>query len=279
MAEELEKKAEVSEKDFANFVGKNADKYLPKFKKFNVDGVDQFAWTWHWPAFFFGLWWLLYRKLYVWALISSYWFFIPFWLAVSSSFSVVIGKILFLFLFIPFCFFVSSLLYGAIANYVYYEHAKKKIIKSKTTYARVDPRATAIALRKIGGVSRWILVLPPILLIFSVFASPHFTTWRFLDFPPPGMAELRLAITAQEAYFVDNSTYADSIDKLVGSEYGLFLGEGVTVVVVQADEESYEMMSFHRRGKKRYTVVGPGAEIKETDMEIEEDQWQKNLTP
>jgi hypothetical protein len=81
----------------------------------------------------------------------------------------------------------------------------------------------------------------------------------------PAKADLRNAATAQEAYFVDNLTYADSIDKLVGSEYGLSLRNGVTVVVLRADKNSYGMTSFHERGKKRYTVVGPDGEIQEID--------------
>jgi hypothetical protein len=100
--------AEVTEEDFSSFIGKNAENYIQEFRKFNVDGVDKFSWTWHWPAFFFGFWWLLYRKLYVWALIA------------------------FLLLFIPYWFFLNSFVYGAVANYIYYKHTKKKITKYKT---------------------------------------------------------------------------------------------------------------------------------------------------
>jgi hypothetical protein len=102
---------EVTEEEFSSFIGKNAENYIRKFRKFNVDGVDKFALTWNWPAFFFGFWWLLYRKLYVWALIS------------------------FLLLIIPYWFFLSSFVYGAIANYIYYKHVKKKITQKKKAAA------------------------------------------------------------------------------------------------------------------------------------------------
>ena len=59
----------LTDEDYTTFIGKNADKYLTKFKKFNVSGVDNFSATWHWPAFFVGFWWMLYRKLYLWALL------------------------------------------------------------------------------------------------------------------------------------------------------------------------------------------------------------------
>jgi hypothetical protein len=45
----------VTEKVFARFIGNNADKYIPKFRKFNRDGGDKAALTWHWPAFFFWI--------------------------------------------------------------------------------------------------------------------------------------------------------------------------------------------------------------------------------
>jgi len=51
--------------EFIVFTGENAHKYLPKFEKFNIGGVDNFSITWHWPAFFVGFWWMLYRKLYL----------------------------------------------------------------------------------------------------------------------------------------------------------------------------------------------------------------------
>ena len=103
--------ADVTEGDFSLFIGKNADSYIQKFRKFNADGVDKFSWTWHWPAFFFGFWWLLYRKLYVWAVIA------------------------FLSLMIPYGFLLNSLVYGVVANYIYYRHVKKKISQKKNAAA------------------------------------------------------------------------------------------------------------------------------------------------
>ena len=102
---------EVTEEEVSSFIGENAENYIQKFRRFNVDGVDKFSWTWHWPAFFFGFWWLLYRKLYVWALIA------------------------FLLLMIPYWFFLNSFVYGVIANYIYYKQVKKKITQKKKAAA------------------------------------------------------------------------------------------------------------------------------------------------
>jgi hypothetical protein len=248
MAEELEQKVEATERDFVNFVGDNADKYLRKFRKFNVDGVDNFAWTWHWPACLFGFWWLFYRKLYIWALIGFFLVFIPFWI------------------------FVSSLVYGPIANYIYYKRAKKNIIKYKTAKAPVDPHNAAIALGKKGGVKVWVPTLAAFTILITIvlhLVLGYFFGHRSNNYKVSAKADLRNAVTAQEAYYVDFQTYADSLDKLLGPEYGLYLSNGVTVVVLRADSNSYEMTSFHEREKKRYTLVGPDGEIQESDLENE----------
>jgi hypothetical protein len=51
------------------FVGKNAGYYKTIFRKFNIHGVETFAPTWNWSAFLCNFFWMLYRKLYLWALL------------------------------------------------------------------------------------------------------------------------------------------------------------------------------------------------------------------
>ena len=118
--------------DLAAFIVKNRAKYLAKFEKFNYEGVERFAVTWHWPAFFFNSWWFLYRKLYIWALIA------------------------FVALCIPGLNFISFILFGILSNYLYYKHALKKIYALHA----FDPSADISSeLARIGGVNRWVMVL------------------------------------------------------------------------------------------------------------------------
>ena len=248
MAEEFEQKVEATERDFVNFVGDNADKYLRKFKKFNVDGVDNFEWTWHWPACLFGFWWLLYRKLYVWALIAF----------LLSTISLIV----------PYWFFVNSFIYALIANYIYYKHAKQKIIKYKTAKAPVDPHKAAIALRKKGGVKVWVPALAAPTIVITIvlpLVFGYFYGHRYNPYKVSPEAVLRNAAIVQDAYYVDYQTYADSLDKLLAPEYGLYLRHEMTLVVLEADRDLYEMTSFIKGGKKRYTLIGPGGEMQETD--------------
>jgi ankyrin repeat protein len=74
---------------------------------------------------------------------------------------------------------------------------------------------------------------------------------------------LRNAATAQEAYYIKNMTYCDSLERLEGDAYGLHLGEGVTIKIVSANAEQYRLIAFHKQGNKKYQITGPGQKIKE----------------
>jgi hypothetical protein len=242
-------KTEVTEEDFAHFIGKKADKYLSKFRKFNVGGVDKFAVTWHWPAFFFGLFWMLYRKLYLWALLAF-------------ILDIIISSL-------PYYFApLIMIVWGMTGNYIYYKHVKKKILKLKTDQSSFDLSLMAASLRKIGGVNRWVPYTPVIIIIAGIcvaIAIPQFSAYRMRAYNTAAQADLINACTAQEAHFVDNATYCDSIERLTGAYYGLYLSEGVTVYVQSASKDHYLMVAFHEKGNRKYVITGPGGEISEAE--------------
>jgi hypothetical protein len=97
--------------------------------------------------------------------------------------------------------------------------------------------------------------------IISAIAIPQFSAYRMRSYDAAGNADLRNASTAQEAYFVDHSTYADSIEELLGDDYGLYISEGVVITVIYANETQYVMEAFHERGSKKFRIVGPGGVI------------------
>ena len=67
---------------------------------------------------------------------------------------------------------------------------------------------------------------------------------RFVVHPDSiAKCDLRNAITAQEAYFLDHNKYTDSIDKLYVPE------KEVTLRVVYANDKRYKMEAFHKKGK------------------------------
>ena len=129
------------------FVGKNAEYYKAKFRKFNVRGVETFAPTWNWAAFFFTFWWMLYRKLYLWAFL---WFVLTF---------------------IPYFGLVFWIAAGIAGNYLYYRHVTTRIRNARS----VQPSHQLPAvLMELGGVNEWVIPVAIVvtlgfLLLFALF--------------------------------------------------------------------------------------------------------------
>ena len=162
-----EQQNNTSEEEYVTFIGKNAEKYLPTFQKFHVNGVDQFSVTWHWPAFLFPFFWLLYRKLYLWAILSLVWsvtirpspfgFLLPlvgFPLPLVEFLPPMVGFLL------P---IVGSLLpmlaFGLTANYLYYKHMKKKLSALQQLQALSDTQRAAKIVHAGGVNSVFVIVI------------------------------------------------------------------------------------------------------------------------
>ena len=122
----------VTEDELASFIGGKAQKYLLKFKKFSFNGSDRFSATWHWPAFLVGFWWLLYRKMYLWAFVY------------------------FILLMIPYVNVGAWITLAISGHYLYYRHAKGKILRVKTLQPSGDILKT---LSELGGVNKWVPVV------------------------------------------------------------------------------------------------------------------------
>lgn len=148
----------LTKDDFAAFVGKNSEKYLVKFDKFNVGGIDNFKATWNWPAFFVPFWWLLYRKIYGWAILA-------FFLAI-----------------IPYVGLITGFGWAIAANYLYYSHAKKKLIEINQMHTSQETRKAVIMVT--GGVGNATLVIGLILGgiaiigILAAIAIPNFLKFQ-----------------------------------------------------------------------------------------------------
>lgn len=238
----------ITKKDYTVFLGENVDKYLPKFKKFNINGTDRFSLTWHWPAFFVPVLWMLYRKLYLWALLA-----------------LVLNFILGI---IPYVGFLLPLvLFGMTGNYIYYKHIKKKILE--LNQLQVSPDIQRVKLARAGGVNNVAIVIAAIILsiaVVSILAAitiPYFLAGPTRSFNSAAKADLMNATTTQEAYHAEYSTYTNSIEKLTGGVYGLSIREGVTLYVVSASENDYMMEAFHEKGNKKYIINGPRGTIRE----------------
>ncbi|WP_027720463.1 DUF2628 domain-containing protein [Maridesulfovibrio zosterae] len=149
----------ITSEDYTEFIGPNAGTYLFNFAKFQTLR-DGFTVTWHWPAFFFGFWWFLYRKMYFWAFIT------------------------FLVGFLPFGNFIAQLGYGLSAYYFYYRDCTGKIGAIKAT---APVGGASAMLRDTGGVHGWVKIvgvvcffLQPawIMLMSMLFGSAFFFSFH-----------------------------------------------------------------------------------------------------
>lgn len=132
--------------DYAAYIGPNSEKYIYNFAKFQ-SLRENFTATWHWPAFFFGFWWFLYRKMYFWAAISI------------------------LVTFLPFGNFIAQIGYGLSAYYLYYKDCKVKMNAVINSYPGQNIRPI---LQEAGGVHGWVKIvgvlcffLQPIWIFFA----------------------------------------------------------------------------------------------------------------
>lgn len=143
----------ITEQDFTAFIGKNADKYLTKFSKFHINGTDYFQVTWHWPAFFAPILWMIYRKLYLWASLA------------------------FVLSFIPYAYCIMMIVFGILGNYIYYKHTKKKLLEINKL---LSPDARAAKIGRYGGANSikaliFCATIVPVLGILAAIAISQLT--------------------------------------------------------------------------------------------------------
>ena len=142
------------------YVGpKNNDYYQRQFDKFRSgSGVV----TWHWPAFFLASFWLLYRKMWLYAL--GYWLGLPIALtALSFVLARVAGQLFADVTYNVIYLVCVFLLMPMFANWFYYRHAVSKV--DRVTTASPSPEQQSIEVARIGGTSNIVLVLAPVLVI------------------------------------------------------------------------------------------------------------------
>jgi type IV pilus assembly protein PilA len=106
-----------------------------------------------------------------------------------------------------------------------------------------------------------LMIVIAIIGILAAIAIPQFSAYRKRSYNAAAQSDLRNMATAQEAYFVDNSTYADAEGDLTGTTYGFFTSSDVVVDISGANTNGYTMTSYHTAGNKTFTLEGPGGSI------------------
>jgi len=108
-----------------------------------------------------------------------------------------------------------------------------------------------------------LLIVIAIIGVLAAIAVPQFSQYRSRAFDTAAMSDLRNAMTAQEAYFVDNETYSSDGD-ILERDYDLFISRGVNFRVDpdRTGNDAYHMESDHPSGNGIiYQIDGPGGSI------------------
>jgi type II secretory pathway pseudopilin PulG/ribosomal protein L40E len=156
---------------------KNQDYYLRHFLRFDANGKAGI--TWHWPAFFTTFFWLIYRKMWLNALL--YWL-LPFVmlipvLIIAAMFSET-GAYLAYPLYLAGIFFLPPMY----TNALYYKHCKKRIAESRSSSNDVQWQLGELSGK--GGTSNVVIIfviiisLVAIIGILAAIAIPQFITFR-----------------------------------------------------------------------------------------------------
>ena len=120
-------------------IGSKTEYYLPRFEK--METLNSFT-DWNWAAFFFGFWWMLYRKMYVFGAVA---------LVVTELLSMLT---------IPGLGLLVSLAVGVVGNYLY-----MKDINNRTDKAMdMQPEERELYIQKNSGTG-WAGVV----VAFAVF--------------------------------------------------------------------------------------------------------------
>jgi hypothetical protein len=132
--------------NFAAFVQKRIDYYLARWEVFAQSNEKI---SWNWAAFFFSVYWLMYRKMYIPAIavfVGSR--IVKYTIALRGGHSYGFTTVL------------VCLGCGLLGNWLYYQYASRKIADVADTAGTDDPSLIGRTIESIGGTSLlWVFVL------------------------------------------------------------------------------------------------------------------------
>ena len=105
-----------------------------------------------------------------------------------------------------------------------------------------------------------LMIVIAIIGILAAIAIPQFSAYRTRSYNSSAQSDVRNIATAQEAYYVDNSSYTNVTDDLTGTSYGYYQGDNVTVGA-DGGTAGYTITGFHASGDRTYELAGPGGTI------------------
>jgi Tfp pilus assembly major pilin PilA len=149
-------------------VGPRADYYVPRFLSFDRPGASKASWNW--PAFFVTLPWMLYRRMWLTALVV---FLISMGVGIVEAVLVpMVGEHLGLLVAIAVAVIYSFILIPMFANALYHAHIKRRI--AKVTQSGLDEVQSVRALERgphTSVVALIVVLVLGVVYIFGILAA------------------------------------------------------------------------------------------------------------
>ena len=223
--------------DYEAAIGPNSGYYLKYFEQFDA---GESTVSWHWPAFFVTPFWFMYRKMWLWGLLSLLWPWILLFVmgiaigvaaAASKSAPITLIVITGLLLIAPY------ILLPIFANSLYWRHINRLIERLPKSIASVPEKRIARLERNGGtGVGPMIAVIVGggffFIFIFGIMAAVSIPAYQDYTIRSQITEGLNLAGAAKAEvaeYYAQNKAWPEQAD--LGSE--LRSGKYVTEVIVK----------------------------------------------
>ena len=117
-----------------------------------------------------------------------------------------------------------------------------------------------LANREEGFTLIELMIVIAIIGILAAIAIPQFSAYRKRSYNAAAQSDVRNIATAQEAYYIDESTYCNDYSSLTGSSYGYYQSGNVTVET-SGTADVYTITGYNSSGDKTYSLSGPGGTI------------------
>jgi len=114
--------------------------------------------------------------------------------------------------------------------------------------------------RKEGFTLIELMIVIAIIGILAAIAIPQFSAYRTRSYNSAAQSDLRNMATAQEAYYVDYSTYTGNETTLASGTYGYQQSANV-VIASDGTITDYTISAYHSSGDKTYSMEGPGGTV------------------
>jgi hypothetical protein len=147
----------------------NSDYYVRQFSRIREKGG--FAVSWNWPAFFFGMFWLVYRGMYLYAVLA----FVG-WIPIHGLALMVLGESEAVYWGTT---LVVMVVIGAVANALYLRHVTQRIAREAAKHPQVADQLESLWS---GRATHSGLTVGAVILVFGVGAAPVIVGTAYRDY-------------------------------------------------------------------------------------------------